>query len=82
MSKEAKKELDKQDVSEDQTKQAVSESANLEEKAMNISDYLALHEGEYESDVALFFKNKFRNVIKSEGAWDSVIADFLEKMIV
>lgn len=83
MSKEAKKEPNEEATLESQQEtNEMSAQHTSEEKTINITGYLALHEGEYESDVALFFKNKFRDCVKTEKAWGDTIADFLEKSIV
>lgn len=85
MSKEAK-----DDVTNQQTNQMQQESetdkkkktAAAEPETMNIAKYLSLYADTYESDMVLFFKQKFKTQVQSAAEWKNIIAAFLEKPVV
>lgn len=82
MSKEIEKELNEQPVPENHPAQEEILTQQRDERRLNITDYLALHKNEYESDVALFFKNKFRHCVKTENDWAVTITEFLTKAVM
>lgn len=65
-----------------QEEERMQETYTAQEKPLNITQYLSLYADKYESDMVLFFQNKFKAQLHSEAEWENTIAAFLEKTIV